>query len=115
MTDNLLGHVIANCGHPTDDTRLGFEHSVLRQVEAEIRAQKTKWGQQNHAPSYWLAILGEEYGEICRAFNEGDENGYINELIQTAAVCISQAACFLQQTKIEGSPQPEFQKPQGAD
>lgn len=36
-----------------------------------------------------LPILAEEFGEVARAINEGDPENLKEELIQTAAVCLS--------------------------
>jgi hypothetical protein len=38
-------------------------NSILRERER----QEAKWGRQDHDPMTWLAILGEEYGELCEA------------------------------------------------
>lgn len=40
-----------------------------------------------------LAILGEEFGEVCRAmtYDEGDEANLLDELVQVAAVCLAWA------------------------
>ena len=40
---------------------------AMRSVLSERDAQDKKWGQQNHPPEWWLAILGEEFGEACQA------------------------------------------------
>jgi NTP pyrophosphatase (non-canonical NTP hydrolase) len=39
---------------------------VLREVAAERRRQDEKWGEQNHDPLAWCAILIEEVGEAAR-------------------------------------------------
>jgi hypothetical protein len=46
---------------------------VLRDVEWERREQDRKWGPQHHSPMEWLAVLGEEYGEACKAALESHE------------------------------------------
>lgn len=35
-----------------------------------------------------LRILGEEFGEVCKALNEGDTDGAIKELAQVNAVTV---------------------------
>src|SRR3990167_7940322 len=40
---------------------------VLDEVDNERQRQDDKWGQQNHHPFTWLAILGEEMGEANQA------------------------------------------------
>lgn len=78
-------------------------HKVLGEVEQERLKQDQKWGVQNHSPSDWLTILGEEFGEACKAALEAKfqkdypaqytgEVGlhlYRKELIQVAAVAIA--------------------------
>jgi len=46
---------------------------------------------QNHKPFKWLTILGEEYGEACRAALEAGNirYRYRDELIQLAAVAVA--------------------------
>lgn len=43
---------------------------VLLAVADERHRQNLKWGPQSHSSADWLAILGEEYGEACKAHNE---------------------------------------------
>lgn len=45
---------------------------ILDEVINERMSQEGKWGSQNHDPLMWLAILGEEYGEVARAILEKD-------------------------------------------
>ena len=47
--------------------------TTLREVREEREAQEEKWGSQHHAPMEWLAILGEEFGEACKAALESHE------------------------------------------
>lgn len=88
---------------------------VLRDVMGERRRQDEKWGQQNHGPMPWSAILGEEFGEVCKAgleleFGEYDGPAPSNEdvrllreqrldhleeeLVQVAAVAVSWVECI---------------------
>ena len=55
----------------------------------ERTKQDSKWGEQNHDIFKWLAILGEEVGEINKAALENKYDEIINELIQTGAVVIA--------------------------
>jgi len=66
-------------------------------VDRERREQDKKWGEQNHSPEKWLAILVEEVGEVSRSMLEQYPNPnkaqstsnkfYLEqELIQVAAV-----------------------------
>lgn len=78
-------------------------NSVLAEVQEERRRQDEKWGEQNHAPPEWLSILGEEFGEVCKAVCEahfpgyestGNWENYRTELIQLAAVAVAMVECL---------------------
>jgi len=79
------------CGEPGEMTDAQEEtiEVFFEAVFEERRAQLRKWGEQTHTPAAWYTILGEEFGEIGHAINEGDLPNYREELIQTAAVCIA--------------------------
>ncbi len=64
---------------------------TLQAINKERMRQDEKWGEQNHNPFVWLAILGEEYGESCKAALEFpvDYSNYRKELIEVAAVAIA--------------------------
>ena len=80
--------------------------NAMLSVIQERKRQDAKWGEQNHDPTVWLGILGEEFGELCQAVNEtwfdnGPEErkkgGYENmraEAIQVAAVAVSLVECL---------------------
>ena len=63
--------------------------AILDEVSLERYKQDKKWGEQNHSPEVWLAILGEEFGEVCRAVCENDVPNYREELVQVAAVAVA--------------------------
>lgn len=84
---------------------------VLYEVEAERIKQDNKWGEQNHDPFAWLAILGEEVGEAnkhalqayfstsytkedCKKYEREQLDEYRNELIQIAAVAVAMIECY---------------------
>lgn len=72
---------------------------ILEEVEQERFEQDAKWGVQNHQPFVWLAILGEEVGEVNKAvieFNFGSQSlaEYRKELIQVAAVAVAMVECL---------------------
>ena len=63
-------------------------------IRRERDRQDIKWGEQNHEPLLWLAILGEEFGELSSAilntvFNPTMQRSanMEEELVQVAAVC----------------------------
>lgn len=75
----------------------GGPHRALVDVLHEVTRQRAIWGQQDHEPSRWALILGEEVGEVSRAALEvySDESGgeaianLRAELVQVAAVAVS--------------------------
>lgn len=93
---------------------------VLADVAVERARQDAKWGQQNHDPFKWLAILQEEVGEAARSALETEArllptNGkiestedvlrrrderllclqnYRTELVQVAAVATAMIECL---------------------
>jgi NTP pyrophosphatase (non-canonical NTP hydrolase) len=66
-----------------------LQNNAINDVLLERDRQENKWGEQNHIPLYWLAILGEEVGEVNRAVLEKDDENYRAELIQVAAVAVA--------------------------
>ena len=75
------------------DYRAGMME-IMQLVKDERQRQEQKWGEQNHEPLIWMAILAEEFGEACKAVLEGDDEGYTVELIHVAAVAIAAAECW---------------------
>ncbi|WP_433958569.1 hypothetical protein [Cytobacillus horneckiae] len=72
---------------------------------AERLRQNEKWGVQRHDYGTWMLIAGEEFGEICQAFQTGkgwgkptDAKNAYEELIQLSAVC----QAIAEQVKEEG-------------
>lgn len=85
---------------------------MLKQISdilAERKRQDAKWGEQNHDPITWLAILMEEVGETAKEAltmrcqpndPHGDEKyeaarlRYRDEALQVAAVAFAMLECF---------------------
>jgi len=69
-------------------------HAVEDVVHERLR-QERLWGEQNYSNYKWSAVLGEEFGEACKAALEVDEfdpesRGELRrELIQVAAVAVA--------------------------
>ena len=63
--------------------------TAFYEVLQERTKQDAKWGQQDHDDFKWLSILAEEFGEIARGLNDGDQENAQEEIIQTAAVCVA--------------------------
>lgn len=77
----------------------GIRGNVLAAVSQERDRQNEKWGEQNHADPIWMAIHGEEFGEINKAilesmFSGADPANIETELIQLAATCVSHLECI---------------------
>lgn len=75
--------------------------SVLLDIELEKIRQYAMWGEQNHSPVVYFAILAEEFGEVAKEvvelnFNTSKKSleNLRNELIQTAAVAIAMVECL---------------------
>lgn len=53
--------------------------------------QDSKWGEQNHAPLYWLGIIAEELGELAKELIENQPNYKLarGEAVQVAACAIA--------------------------
>ena len=59
---------------------------LFHQVGNEMARAQQKFGSQNTKTCYfWNSIIGEEYGEACKAALEGDWENYNEELIQVAS------------------------------
>ena len=62
---------------------------IISEIIDERDRQDEKWGEQNHVPLKWLAILGEEVGEANKAVLDGDGENLSEELIQVAATAVA--------------------------
>lgn len=74
---------------------------ILGEILKEREAQDVKWGEQNHKPIEWVAILTEEVGEVSAEALElhFDHAGnslerYRAELVQVAAVALAMLECL---------------------
>lgn len=81
---------------------------ILSEIREERSRQDAKWGEQNHSPIEWCAILSEEVGEVSKEALElhfaqlghaGKSDDwyaeklalYRKEVIQVAAVALAMA------------------------
>jgi NTP pyrophosphatase (non-canonical NTP hydrolase) len=73
---------------------------ALTDVVAERARQDAKWGEQNHDPFAYLAILMEEVGETAKEAVEMKFSGSYDveklrtEAVQTAAVAVAFVECM---------------------
>lgn len=69
--------------------------SLLAEVNAERDRQDAKWGGipgiERLDDHTYAAVLGEEFGEVCKAWLERDSDELRIELIQVAAVALAWA------------------------
>lgn len=68
---------------------------ILRAVSEERDRQDAKWGGipgiERRDDHTYAAVLGEEFGEVCRAWLERRTDELLDELVQVAAVAIAWA------------------------
>ena len=87
---------------------LSGRQKALKAIYEERDRQDEKWGIQNHKPLQWFSIIGEEYGEMLKAYNEytfdkqlSHIENMIREAVQTAASCVAMLEC-MERVKIQG-------------
>lgn len=90
------------------------QQKIISDVLEERERQNTKWGEQNHFVDKWGNIIGEEYGEVCKAINEfgfnptpQTEQDIYTEAIQTMASCMAMLEC-MERNKPEQSNKKRF-------
>lgn len=72
-----------------------FQMTAIKHVLDERKRQDEQWGEQDNELTFWMSILGEEFGEACQAVNNYKLNLTENtsaiqeELVQVAAVAIA--------------------------
>ena len=68
-----------------------YDELFMRRVITERERQEKMYGIENQKNSYdrWTTILGEEYGEVCKAVYEIKPDELEEELIHVAAVAFS--------------------------
>ena len=74
----------------------------LSEIAKERTRQDEKFGEQNHHPLMWFSIIGEEFGEMCKAYidftlNDNDSNFWDamqREAVQIAACCVAMLECL---------------------
>lgn len=74
------------------------QNIICVEIKEERDRQDKKWGIQDHDEFKWLAILGEEVGEVNKAalenhFGSDSLDNYRKELVQVAAVAVAMIEC----------------------
>ncbi len=66
------------------------QQTAIQNILAERQRQSTKWGDDDVLDAFeWLAILGEEFGELSHALLHDDGIAIKTELTQAAAVSLA--------------------------
>jgi NTP pyrophosphatase (non-canonical NTP hydrolase) len=70
------------------------QEQAIQLVFEERERQDEKWGEQNHDPILWTAILTEEVGEFAKSalhqkFGGPDADNVMTEAVQCAAVSLA--------------------------
>lgn len=80
---------------------MGAQKKIIEKVLDERKRQDEKWGVQDNTAPEWATIIGEEYGEMCKAINEfgfnptrKTEDEIYTEAIQTMASCMAMLECI---------------------
>jgi NTP pyrophosphatase (non-canonical NTP hydrolase) len=71
--------------------KLERRESLFTAIAKERDRQDGKWGGYDrfNAPHTFATILGEEFGEVCKASLENDDENLVDELVQVAAVAVA--------------------------
>ena len=84
-----------------------IQKKIIEKVLEERTRQDEKWGKEDHTAQTWGMIIGEEYGEMCKAINEygfnptrRTEDEIYTEAIQTMASCMAMLECIERRRKI---------------
>ena len=78
-----------------DGARGEYEKTILALVQDERDRQQQKWGIQTHSIPEWMTILGEEFGEACKAGLDAEYKNPLflknleTELVQVMAVALA--------------------------
>lgn len=84
----------------------GVNHKIIDKIIRKRYAQMKKFGcQDNHSKEKWALIIGEECGEIAKAVLENDEDGYMNELIDTGAAIFAAIEAEMKRNLAKKQPQ----------
>lgn len=70
-----------------------FREKIMNAVAAERQRQNEKWGEQNHESLKWLAIAGEEFGEVAKDILEDNKPLMLKEIVQLIAVLVAWMEC----------------------
>jgi NTP pyrophosphatase (non-canonical NTP hydrolase) len=68
--------------------------AIAELIQNERIRQINKWGDDAHNYDKFCRIMGEEFGEICRAVEDHDLDNVVDECVQVAAVCVRMIQCI---------------------
>lgn len=73
--------------------------TIYEEIQDERTRQNEKWGEQNHLPIEWIAILTEEVGEASK---EALDHHFINGLGDSYGLdCSDKAKSIIQQERMK--------------
>ena len=64
-------------------------------VHTTIQYIKAKYPNEENTMEKWLSLIGEEFGELCQAINDGEVNNVIEEGTQTIAAIYLMLSDFI--------------------
>ena len=71
-------------------------------VHNTIEYIRKKYPNENNTMDRWLVLIGEEFGELCMAINDGETSNVIEEGTQTIAAIYLMLEAFSNQTLLAG-------------
>ena len=91
----MSSHIRLERFEPFNEIPLGRFTLAAADVLRERVKQDEKWGEQNHGPEIWLAILHEETGELAQAILHTRFGGKQSGLHRVRSECVHAAAVAL--------------------
>lgn len=72
-------------------SKLSIQNLIWNQIQNKRREQDEKWGKDRlfDVKATFPRVLGEEFGEVCRAINDNDEANLRDELLDVSATCVA--------------------------
>ena len=68
--------------------------TICGEIREERERQIEKWSDGIRNADTMIRVIGEEFGEVCRAVNDDDASNYREEFVQLAACCVKAIQCF---------------------
>lgn len=75
---------------------------AVKFIRERREKQDAKWGPSKYRPAPSIAVLGEEFGEVCQAVLDGTQEELFDELLDVAAVAHAMVEAALRGDFVEG-------------